>query len=83
MWLELDKIYYEEELARRSIPQTQLFLKARLMKEIVEFNMPYLKLVTLETLIIILFEWSYKITHSREILQKRMLWTTFEKMMDR
>lgn len=50
--LEVDRIYYEEdELTRRSILRMQLFLKTRLIREIVEFNIPYLELVTLKTLI--------------------------------
>lgn len=48
-------IYYEEEkLARKSILQSQLFLKARLLKKIVGFNMSYPELVTLDTLITLL-----------------------------
>lgn len=48
---EADRIYYKkEELVGIPIRWTHLFLKVRLIKEIVGFNMPYLKLVTLETL---------------------------------
>lgn len=49
---EADMIYYkEEELVGTYILRTQLFLKVRLMEEIIGFSMPCLKLVTSETLI--------------------------------
>lgn len=50
-WLEADKIYYKgEELLKGSILRKQLFLKSRLLRDVADFEMPYLEIVTLKGL---------------------------------